>query len=82
MRKKFLDVLAIDVRDGSDVVERLGKEIKPGNNSLQTESILQPGRKMMIVKIGRSEMLKYAFGDAEPVVNPLLNDDDLGIELP
>ena len=61
-RRKSLDALALDVRDGDILSERLGKEIMPNNNQLETRLTLQPGPSKVLAQIG-PELLTYTFGD-------------------
>ncbi|KAA1262044.1 Outer membrane protein assembly factor BamB [Rubripirellula obstinata] len=65
VRKKYMDILALDVNDGANLKERLGKDISPGNNQLQTETIVQPARNQVLVKIGEAEQLIFKFGVTE-----------------
>jgi outer membrane protein assembly factor BamB len=65
VRKKYMDMLALDVNDGRTVIERLEKDIKPNNNQLQTELVVQPGRDILLVKIGNDEQLTFKFGITE-----------------
>ena len=62
VRKKFMDILALDVTDGISVKEQLGKDIAPGNNQLMTQTIVQPGRNQVLVKIGSAEQLIFKYG--------------------
>lgn len=62
VRKKYLDVLALGIQDGQTVKERLGKAISSNNNQLQTESIVQPARNIVLVKIGNDEQVTFKFG--------------------
>ena len=62
VRKKYMDILALDVNDGRVLKERLGKDILPGNNHLKTETIVQTGRNQVLVKIGNDEQLAFKFG--------------------
>ncbi len=61
-RKKSLDVLALDVRDGIELSERLDKEIMSNNNQLETRLTIQPALSRVIAQIG-PELLTYTFGE-------------------
>ncbi len=61
-RTRTLDVLALDVRDGSVVDKRLGRQVQPQGNEIETRVIVQPPSDRVIVHIG-SEMLTYNFGE-------------------
>lgn len=61
-RKKFLDVLGLDVRDGTTLVERLGKPIPGSSNALETRLTVQPGMDRVIAQIG-TELLSFQFDD-------------------
>ncbi len=63
-RKKSLDALALDVRDGSELSERLGKEIMSNNNQLETRLTIQPALSRVIAQIG-PELLTYTFGEVD-----------------
>ncbi len=69
-RRKTLDVMAIDVRDGRVVDESEGKQILSGNNELETKITVQPTLSRIIVQLG-AQLLTYSFGkaDAEPSSN-------------
>ncbi|MCP4887466.1 MAG: PQQ-binding-like beta-propeller repeat protein [Planctomycetaceae bacterium] len=60
-RRKSLDVLALDIRDGSDLALREGKPISSSNNSLETRQTVQPGLSRVIAQIG-TELLTFSFG--------------------
>ncbi len=75
-RKKSLDALALDVRDGSELSERLGKEILSNNNQLETRLTIQPAQSRVTAQIG-PEILTYTFGEIDKV-NP--EDDQPGDE--
>ncbi len=65
-RRKALDVLALDMRNGAELVLREGKPISSSNNSLETRQTIQPGLNRVIAQIG-TELLTYTFGEeAEP----------------
>lgn len=61
-RKKFLDVLALDVRDGNVLNEHLGKPIQSQNNELEVKLTVQPVLSRVITQIG-GEILTYTFTD-------------------
>lgn len=65
-RKKFLDVLGLDVRDGTTLVERLGKPIPGSSNALETRLTVQPAMDRVIAQIG-TELLSLKFGETESV---------------
>ena len=61
-RRKTLDVLAIDVRDGRVVDESEGTPILSGNNELATKVTVQPTLYRIIVQLG-AQLLTYNFGE-------------------
>jgi hypothetical protein len=63
-RRKKLDVLAIDVRDGRVADESLGHSIDAGNNELETQVIVHSAFSRLMVTIGEQQ-LTYTFGKAE-----------------
>ncbi|MFK8114696.1 MAG: PQQ-binding-like beta-propeller repeat protein [Rubripirellula sp.] len=64
-RKKFLDVLALDLRDGSELSRREGKPILSQNNELEAKLTIQPTQPRVIAQVG-PEMLTYTFSDVAP----------------
>jgi hypothetical protein len=60
-RRKSLDVLAMDMRDGRVVDESLNQPIAAGNNELETKVTVQPTLSRVIVQLG-SQLLTYNFG--------------------
>ncbi len=64
-RKKFLDVIGLDVRDGTTLIEKLGKPIQGNNSELETRLTVQPGMDRVITQIG-TELLTLKFGDPDP----------------
>jgi outer membrane protein assembly factor BamB len=64
-RKKYLDVLGLDVRDGTTLVERLGKPILGSNSALETRLTVQPAMDRVIAQIG-TELLTLKFGETDP----------------
>ncbi len=69
-RRKSLDVLALDVRDGHELNKSEGKPIMSSNNELETRLTIQPAQLRVIAVIG-TEALTYRFGDVEEVENPV-----------
>ncbi len=63
-RKRTLDVVALDVRDGSVLNERLGKQVHSQTNEIETRLTVQPASERLLVQIG-GELLTYLFGDVE-----------------
>ena len=75
-RKKTLDVLALDVRDGSEMNALIGKEIMSNNNQLETRLTIQPALSRVAAQIG-PEKLTYTFGEVEEPrseVDPLADE--------
>jgi hypothetical protein len=68
-RRKKLDVLAIDVRDGRLADESLGRPIDAGNNELETQVIVQSAFSRLMVTIG-TQQLTYTFGKPEEDPSP------------
>jgi outer membrane protein assembly factor BamB len=66
-RRKFMDVLALDVRDGHELNKTLGRPIQSSNNDLETRLVVQPGLSRVLVHIG-SDLLTYSFG--QPAAEP------------
>lgn len=60
-RRKTIDVLAIDVRDGSEFDRTEKKPVLSANNELATRLTVQPGLSRVIVQMG-TELLTYTFG--------------------
>lgn len=60
-RRKSLDVLALDLRNGNEMMRREDKPIASSNNSLETRQTVQPGLSRVIAQIG-TELLTYTFG--------------------
>ncbi len=61
-RRKTLEVVAFDARDGRELHEAMIKPIKDANNDLETQLTIQAGESRVIANIG-SEMLTYTFAD-------------------
>jgi hypothetical protein len=68
-RRKQLDALAIDVRDGTVASEFLDRNITDGNNSLETRLTVQQGLSQVIAQVG-PELLTYSFGEAKEATKP------------
>ncbi|TWT54432.1 PQQ enzyme repeat protein [Rubripirellula amarantea] len=66
VRKKWLDLLAIDVQDGKDAVSRFEKPIHVGNNALETRIVVQGALNRMIANIGTDEVVHFRFGPLPP----------------
>jgi hypothetical protein len=66
-RRKTLDVMALDVRDGEIVDQSEGRPILSGSNELETKITVQPTLSRIIVQLG-AQLLTYSFGkvDEEP----------------
>ncbi|TWU59056.1 PQQ enzyme repeat protein [Rubripirellula tenax] len=71
-RKKYLDVLALDVLDGKPLFEKSGKPILSGNNELEVRLTVQEPLGQVIAQIG-PEMLAFKFGLTE---NPASQPSD------
>jgi hypothetical protein len=76
-RRKSLDVMALDIRDGRMVAETLGTPIPSGNNELETKVTVQPTLYRIMVQLG-SQLLTYNFGEREVV--PENEVEQAGIE--
>jgi hypothetical protein len=63
-RRKSMDVLALDVRDGSEMNKFVGKPILSNNNELETRLTVQPGLWRVMAQIG-TELLTYSFDQDE-----------------
>ncbi|TWU49697.1 outer membrane protein assembly factor BamB family protein [Rubripirellula reticaptiva] len=63
-RKKSLDILALDVRDGEEVAEKLGKPILSGNNELETRLTVQSPLQRVLAQVG-PELLLFKYGEVE-----------------
>ncbi len=63
-RKKFLDVLGLDVRNGAELVKKTSKPIQPSNNELEVRLTVQTALSQVIAQIG-PEFLTFKFGDIE-----------------
>jgi hypothetical protein len=59
-----MDVLALDVRDGSEMNKFVGRPILANNNELETRLTVQPDLWRVIAQIG-TELLTYSFGQEE-----------------
>ena len=73
-RRKLLDVMALDVRDGSVLERSEGKPVENNYNFLSTKLTVQPSLSRVIAQIGPIEMITYSFGDA---TNPRLRNSDV-----
>ncbi|TWU41824.1 outer membrane protein assembly factor BamB family protein [Novipirellula artificiosorum] len=65
VRKRTLDVMALDIRDGEEVVSVLDKEVSSNTNELVTHVRIPPQQPLVIVEIGL-EKLQIVFGEPEP----------------
>jgi outer membrane protein assembly factor BamB len=63
-RKKFLDTLALDVRNGNKLNENLGKPILSQNNELEVKLTVQPVLSRVIAQVG-PELMTYTFTETE-----------------
>ena len=61
-RRKTVDVLALDARDGKTLNETLEKEITQTSNQLETVITVQPLQGRVIARLG-AELLTYQFQD-------------------
>ena len=61
-RRKSLDVLALDVRDGSEKNKATGKPVSTRSDILETRLSVQHGLSQVVVQIG-GELLTYKFTD-------------------
>ena len=68
-RRKKLDVLAIDVRDGRLADESLGRPIEAGNNELETQVVVHRRSSRLMVTLG-TQQLTYTFGKPEETSRP------------
>lgn len=76
-RRKYLDVLGLDVRTGEELAERLGKPIMPSNNELETRLTVQTPLQRILAQIG-PELLMFKFGDtaeSDAVIDPATQPD-------
>lgn len=73
-RRRELDVLAVDIRDGSELERSQGKPVDSGYNYLSTKLTVQPSLSRVIAQIGPKEMITYSFGDA---ANPGVGNSEL-----
>ncbi|MGB7347858.1 MAG: PQQ-binding-like beta-propeller repeat protein [Pirellulaceae bacterium] len=69
-RKMKMDALAVDVRDGSTLHERLGTDVASNMNQLQAKVVVQSVQDRVVAQIG-NEVLSYKFGevDGKPAEN-------------
>ncbi len=76
-RTRTLDVVSLDVRDGKSVEERLGRQVQPQSNEIETLVVVQPRSDRVIVHIG-NDMLTYNFGEitSQPAVEEDVNEDE------
>ena len=74
-RKKQLDALALDLRDGNVLNETLGKPILSTSNVLETRVTVQPRLAKVIAQIG-GELLSYQFRDAPSGDDPADDEAD------
>ena len=63
-RRKFLDIMAMDVRDGRVVDESEGRPIPDGSNELETKITVQPTLSRIVVQLG-AQLLTYSFGKVD-----------------
>jgi hypothetical protein len=63
-RRKTLDALALDVRDGNQLDMTEGQPIRSDNNQLESRLTVQPSLLRVIAHVG-TEYLTYAFGDVD-----------------
>lgn len=61
-RRKALDALALDVRDGSELSREEGRPIRENNNQLAARLTIQPSLSRVIAHVG-TESLTYTFGE-------------------
>jgi outer membrane protein assembly factor BamB len=61
-RRKTLDALALDVRDGSELDRTVGKKTRENNNQLESRLTIQPSLSRVIAHFG-TEYLTYTFGE-------------------
>lgn len=64
-RRKQLDAVAIDVRDGRELNRTLGKQTLSTNNSLETRVLVQEGLSRVVTQVG-NDVLTYRFVDEKP----------------
>ncbi|MGI9473165.1 MAG: PQQ-binding-like beta-propeller repeat protein, partial [Rubripirellula sp.] len=72
-RRKSLDVMALDVRNGTVVDLSEGKPVESNNNALETKLTVQPSLSRVIAQIGSVESLTYTFGD--PAITEISDDE-------
>ena len=65
--QKEVDVMALDVRDGERLHERLKTEVPSTHNQVETRILLQPVQERVYVQIG-NETLVYHFGKTDEEV--------------
>ena len=60
-----IDAMAIDVRDGNSIHERIGTRVSSRMNELTAKITVQPTQDRVIAKVG-GEVLTYKFGETDP----------------
>ena len=63
-RKMKMDAIAVDVRDGTTLHERLGHQVSSRMNQQQAKIVVQPVQDRVIVQIA-NEVLSYTFGETD-----------------
>ena len=63
-RRKSMDVMAINIRNGETAQLTEGREVLSGNNQLETKVIVQPNGQRLLVEVGVEHLL-YQFGETE-----------------
>ena len=66
-RRKSIEVLALDVRDGQDIHPAKRKPVRDSVNTLETPMVVNPAQLQVEVNIG-PEVLAYRFGTSESKV--------------
>ena len=64
-RRKTLDAVAFDVRDGRELNRTEGRAVMSTSNALETRLTIQPVLSRVIVQVGL-EILTYKFGQHPP----------------
>jgi hypothetical protein len=76
-RRKRLDALALDVRDGRELDKTTDMAVLSTSNSLETRLAVQGGLSRVIVQIG-GELLTYLFVSEPPVDEPPVDKPPVG----
>lgn len=64
-RRRDLDVIGLDVRDGNVLTKMLDKQVSSQSNELETRVVVQPVVDKVVAQIG-GELLTFTFGEPAP----------------